>query len=175
MKKHWQTKGFSKPMTEEEIDALVKEMHKRKTALFVELIETGKLPLRPGLHRESRHRHHPALDADRDGVPDLEDRCPEVAGLPQLQGCPDADGDGATFPGLDPAAKGTFHGGDLKGLRAQLDEIAELGVTALWITPVVGADAAAQRVDAQHAQQQDQPAYCLSGPCAQHKCWWHCW
>ena len=51
MKKHWQTKGFSKPMTEEEIDALVKDMHKRKTALFVELIETGKLPLRPGIHR----------------------------------------------------------------------------------------------------------------------------
>ena len=38
-------------MTEEEIDSLVKEMHKRKTALFVELISTGKLPLRPGLHR----------------------------------------------------------------------------------------------------------------------------
>jgi HAD superfamily hydrolase (TIGR01509 family) len=51
MKKHWQTKGFSKPLTEEEIDNLVKEMHKRKTALFVELIETGKLALRPGLHR----------------------------------------------------------------------------------------------------------------------------
>ena len=51
MKKHWQTKGFSKPLTEEEIDSLVKDMHKRKTALFVELIETGKLPLRPGIHR----------------------------------------------------------------------------------------------------------------------------
>lgn len=51
MKKHWQTKGFSKPLTEEEIDVLVKDMHKRKTALFVELIESGKLPLRPGLHR----------------------------------------------------------------------------------------------------------------------------
>lgn len=51
MKHHWKTKGFSKPMTEEEIDNLVKEMHKRKTALFVELIETGKLALRPGLHR----------------------------------------------------------------------------------------------------------------------------
>ena len=51
MKHHWKTKGFSKPLTEEEIDNLVKEMHKRKTALFVELIETGKLPLRPGLHR----------------------------------------------------------------------------------------------------------------------------
>jgi HAD superfamily hydrolase (TIGR01509 family) len=51
MKHHWKTKGFSKPLTEAEIDALVKEMHKRKTALFVELIETGKLPLRPGIHR----------------------------------------------------------------------------------------------------------------------------
>jgi len=51
MKHHWKTKGFSKPLAEEEIDDLVKEMHKRKTALFVELIETGKLPLRPGIHR----------------------------------------------------------------------------------------------------------------------------
>jgi HAD superfamily hydrolase (TIGR01509 family) len=51
MKHHWKTKGFSKPLTEEEIDTLVKEMHKRKTALFVELIESGKLPLRPGIHR----------------------------------------------------------------------------------------------------------------------------
>lgn len=51
MKHHWKTKGFSKPMTEEEIDNLVKDMHKRKTALFVELIETGKLPLRAGIHR----------------------------------------------------------------------------------------------------------------------------
>jgi len=51
MKHHWKTRGFSKPLTEEEIDDLVKEMHKRKTALFVELIESGKLPLRPGIHR----------------------------------------------------------------------------------------------------------------------------
>jgi len=51
MKHHWKTKGFSKPMTEEEIDALIPQMHKRKTALFVELIETGKLPLRPGIRR----------------------------------------------------------------------------------------------------------------------------
>lgn len=51
MKHHWKTKGFSRPLTEAEIDDLVKEMHKRKTALFVELIETGKLPLRPGIHR----------------------------------------------------------------------------------------------------------------------------
>ncbi|GAB1471143.1 HAD family hydrolase [Chloroflexota bacterium] len=51
MKHHWKTKGFSKPLTEEEIDSLVKEMHKRKTALFVELIQSGQLTLRPGVHR----------------------------------------------------------------------------------------------------------------------------
>src|SRR5271169_5528398 len=51
MKHHWKTKGFSKPLTEAEIDKLIPEMHKRKTALFVELIEAGKLPLRPGIHR----------------------------------------------------------------------------------------------------------------------------
>ncbi|HBG74145.1 MAG: hypothetical protein A2X25_04125 [Chloroflexi bacterium GWB2_49_20] len=51
MKHHLQTRGFSKPVPPEEVDELVKAMHKRKTALFVELIESGKLPLRPGIHR----------------------------------------------------------------------------------------------------------------------------
>lgn len=51
MKHHWQTKGFSKPVAEGEIDELVKSMHKRKTAIFVDLIESLKLPLRPGIHR----------------------------------------------------------------------------------------------------------------------------
>ncbi len=48
-----------------------------------------------------------------------------------------ADGDSTNNKNVDRAAKGAFHGGDLKGLRAHLDEIADLGVTALWITPVV--------------------------------------
>jgi alpha-amylase len=48
-----------------------------------------------------------------------------------------ADGDPANDGGVDRTAKGTFHGGDLVGLRQQLDELADLGVTALWITPVV--------------------------------------
>ncbi|MBK9519004.1 MAG: OmpA family protein [Anaeromyxobacter sp.] len=34
------------------------------------------------------------VDTDRDGVADLDDRCPEVPGLPALGGCPDGDGDG---------------------------------------------------------------------------------
>ena len=34
------------------------------------------------------------LDRDNDGVNDDVDRCPDVAGLASLQGCPDRDGDG---------------------------------------------------------------------------------
>jgi HAD superfamily hydrolase (TIGR01509 family) len=51
MKHHLLTKGFGKEVKPEEIDDLMKAMHKRKTALFIELIESGKLPLRPGIHR----------------------------------------------------------------------------------------------------------------------------
>jgi HAD superfamily hydrolase (TIGR01509 family) len=51
MKHHLETRGFSKPIPPEKVDDLIKDMHKRKTAIFVELIETGKLPLRPGIHR----------------------------------------------------------------------------------------------------------------------------
>ena len=48
-----------------------------------------------------------------------------------------ADGDEAGNVDVDPTKKGYFHGGDAKGLTAQLDEIASLGVNALWITPIV--------------------------------------
>ncbi len=48
-----------------------------------------------------------------------------------------ANGDRANDVEVDPAEPGHFHGGDLVGLREQLDEIADLGVTAIWITPVV--------------------------------------
>ena len=48
-----------------------------------------------------------------------------------------ADGDESNNLAVDPAAKGAFHGGDLAGLRQQLDELAGLGVTALWLTPLV--------------------------------------
>jgi outer membrane protein OmpA-like peptidoglycan-associated protein len=34
------------------------------------------------------------LDRDGDGVPDADDKCPDVAGLATLQGCPDKDADG---------------------------------------------------------------------------------
>jgi alpha-amylase len=48
-----------------------------------------------------------------------------------------ADGDSTNNATVDRSAKGAFHGGDLQGLTQQLDELADLGVTALWITPVV--------------------------------------
>ena len=51
MKYHLETRGFSKPVPPEKVDDLIKDMHKRKTAIFVELIETGRLPMRPGIHR----------------------------------------------------------------------------------------------------------------------------
>lgn len=48
-----------------------------------------------------------------------------------------ADGDAGNDAGVDRRATGTFHGGDLAGLTSHLDELSDLGITALWITPVV--------------------------------------
>lgn len=47
-----------------------------------------------------------------------------------------ADGDAGNNQGVDLDNPGGWHGGDLKGLTAQLDEIADLGATAIWINPV---------------------------------------
>jgi glycosidase len=38
--------------------------------------------------------------------------------------------------GFDPAAKGFFHGGDLKGLRQKLPYLKDLGITAIWFAPI---------------------------------------
>lgn len=45
------TKGFNKPISHAEEEQLIKNMHKAKTEKFIELIESGKLPLRPGVKR----------------------------------------------------------------------------------------------------------------------------
>ena len=47
-----------------------------------------------------------------------------------------ADGDPGNNAGVDRVNPGGWHGGDLKGLTQQLDELRDLGVTALWINPV---------------------------------------
>lgn len=41
----------------------------------------------------------------------------------------------ALTTGFDPTNKGFYNGGDLAGLRAQLDYIEGLGTTAIWLTP----------------------------------------
>lgn len=47
-----------------------------------------------------------------------------------------ADGDPANNARVERGNPGGYHGGDLKGLTEQLDELEDLGVTALWISPV---------------------------------------
>jgi len=48
-----------------------------------------------------------------------------------------ADGDPGNNENVDIGGKGTFHGGDLRGLTQQLDELKQLGVSAVWFTPIV--------------------------------------
>lgn len=38
--------------------------------------------------------------------------------------------------GFDPTDEKFYHGGDLKGVTAKLDYLADMGVTAIWLTPV---------------------------------------
>jgi len=59
------------------------------------------------------------LDTDRDGVADLEDRCPEVPGLPLLLGCPDADGDG--IPDAEDACPAQAGGRETQGCPVAKD------------------------------------------------------
>lgn len=44
--------------------------------------------------RLEEKKEEPLPDTDGDGVPDKLDLCPDIAGLPQFNGCPDMDGDG---------------------------------------------------------------------------------
>lgn len=43
---------------------------------------------------------------------------------------------GRLTTGLDPADKGFYHGGDLKGLIDRMDYIQGLGTTAIWLAPI---------------------------------------
>jgi HAD superfamily hydrolase (TIGR01509 family) len=50
--KHYiEEKGLNAQMTPAELDELIKQMHKVKTQKFIDLLESGRLPLRPGVHR----------------------------------------------------------------------------------------------------------------------------
>ncbi|MCJ9428812.1 alpha-amylase family glycosyl hydrolase [Kordiimonas marina] len=43
---------------------------------------------------------------------------------------------GAKVNGFDPTNKGFYHGGDIKGLISKLDYLQDMGVTAIWFTPI---------------------------------------
>jgi HAD superfamily hydrolase (TIGR01509 family) len=51
MRHYMRTEGFGVEIKPEEEDDLIKRLHKRKTEIFVDLIESEKLPLRPGVKR----------------------------------------------------------------------------------------------------------------------------
>jgi HAD superfamily hydrolase (TIGR01509 family) len=51
IKHYMEQKGLNAQMTPAELDELIKQMHKVKTQKFIDLLESGRLPLRPGVHR----------------------------------------------------------------------------------------------------------------------------
>jgi HAD superfamily hydrolase (TIGR01509 family) len=51
MKHYLHTKGFGKQIRPEDEEELIKKMHQAKTDQFIKLIESGSLPLRPGIKR----------------------------------------------------------------------------------------------------------------------------
>jgi HAD superfamily hydrolase (TIGR01509 family) len=46
--------GFGKAITPDQEDALIAQLHQRKTDIFIDMIERKQLPLRPGVHRLMR-------------------------------------------------------------------------------------------------------------------------
>ena len=51
MRHYLHTKGFGVEVPLEKEDQLIKDMHRYKTDAFIQLIESGELPLRPGVKR----------------------------------------------------------------------------------------------------------------------------
>lgn len=51
MKHHLQTRGFGRKIELGDVNDLIISLHKRKTDIFVELIQSGSLSLRPGILR----------------------------------------------------------------------------------------------------------------------------
>jgi len=59
MRHAYDTHGFGVAVAD--IDATIQAMHKRKTDVFVKMIEAGELPLRPGVHRCMREINQAGL------------------------------------------------------------------------------------------------------------------
>ncbi len=93
-------------------------------------------------------------DTDGDGIYDNEDACPEVAGLPQFDGCPDSDGDGIEDRNdacVDVAGLAQFNGcpdSDGDGIADPQDACpTEAGVAALNGCPDADGDGITDAVD----------------------------
>jgi len=59
MRYYYDKEGFGEEIPEDEVDELIEEIHDRKTEIFIEMLESGKLPVRPGIRRimkEARER-----------------------------------------------------------------------------------------------------------------------
>jgi HAD superfamily hydrolase (TIGR01509 family) len=54
MRHYLHTEGFGVAVKPEEEDELIRKLHQRKTEIFIELIESGRLPPRPGVKRLMR-------------------------------------------------------------------------------------------------------------------------
>lgn len=56
-------------------------------------------------------------------------------------GNPDNDNGSKTIAisqgGYDPTSKWHFHGGDMQGLETKLDYLKDMGITAIWMTPIL--------------------------------------
>ncbi len=51
MRHYFKEEGLFTDLSEKELDAFIKDLHKKKTEIFISLIESGKLPLRAGIKR----------------------------------------------------------------------------------------------------------------------------
>jgi len=51
MRHYFEEEGLLSDLSQDEMDALIKQMHKQKTEAFIGLIESQQLPLRPGTKR----------------------------------------------------------------------------------------------------------------------------
>lgn len=61
MRHQLEGEGFGVDVPADEADDLIQRLHRRKTDLFIEMIESGQLPLRPGIHRIMREINALAL------------------------------------------------------------------------------------------------------------------
>ncbi len=52
--------------------------------------------------------------------------------------------------GFKPEFKGGYHGGDIRGLQQKLDYIQDMGVTAIWLTPILRNQAVQSGVSGYH-------------------------